>query len=224
MAKFVRRNKRRTFKKRRFSRKKRFTRRSTLPKYDGMIRLKLQATKELDNTDISGISNLVVEWGDQIAAPVTDVIRIRDCQEWVRFKNVYRFFRVQGVRMDYHPYGFSAGSTNIASEELLVGSNVVDGALTSGNIRLAVDFKAARANQRMVKYVGVAKSKKRSGGASEAGVPLSTALWHDVDSASNYHNGKTNFIVQNLGLPADQAAGVMYVTYYIWFKTQRTDT
>lgn len=79
--------------------------------------------------------------------------------------------------MRYKPYGFSAGSTNIASEELLVGSNVVGGVLNETNVRLAVDFKGSRANRPFNKYVGVAKSKMKSGGALQSGTPLTTAPW-----------------------------------------------
>jgi len=60
---------RRTFKRKRtFKRtKKRFIRkRSALPRYDGMVRVKLQASKEMIVRTMpgSGVSNFVVTWGD----------------------------------------------------------------------------------------------------------------------------------------------------------------
>jgi len=189
-----------------------------------MVRIKMQAFKELDNTDASGISTMLIDWGDQVNLPVANIIRVQDSIEFLRYKNLYRFFRIQGCRMDYKPYGFNAGSNNIASEELLVGSNLVAGVLNSTNIRLATDFAVRRSNQRHVKYVSVAKSKMKSGGAVESLTPQSTGPWMDTTSPNNYHNGVTKFIVQNLNLPAAQASGMMYVTYYVWFKVQRTDT
>lgn len=97
MAKF----KRRTFNRKRFpARKRTFRKRTTrfrrqpLPRYDGMVRIKMQAFKELNNTDVSGISSMLVDWGDQRNAPVADIIRLQDSIEWTRYKNLYRFFRI----------------------------------------------------------------------------------------------------------------------------------
>lgn len=97
--------------------------------------------------------------------------------------------------MDYKPYGFNSGNLNIATEELLVGSNSVGEALNETNVRLAVDFKVARANQRMTKYVGVAKSKRKQGGALGGGFQSSGARWMDVTSQDFYHAGNTKFFV-----------------------------
>lgn len=145
MAKFKRKfsKKKRTFKKRRFVR-----RRQPLPKYDGMVRVKMQASKEIIVRTLpgSGIANFLVSWGQQITAPGVDSMVIRDCAEWVRYKNLYRYFCVAGVRTEYKPYGFNAGSTDIISEELLVGSSPTGVAITTATIPLAVDFKVRRSN------------------------------------------------------------------------------
>lgn len=65
-----------------------------LPRYDGMVRVKMQAFKEMDNTDLAGIADILVDWGDQINPPAPNFIRIQDCPEWVRYSDLYRFFRV----------------------------------------------------------------------------------------------------------------------------------
>ncbi len=68
-----------------------FKRRSTLPRYDGMVRVKLSVAKEIDNNpDTDGIADMSIDWGDQVTAPEADVIRIRDTPEWVRYRNLYR--------------------------------------------------------------------------------------------------------------------------------------
>ncbi len=130
--------------------------------------------------------------------------------------------------MEYKPYGFNAGSTNIASEELLVGSTLSGEAIDVTNVRLAVDFKCRRSNQKLNKYVGVAKARYKNGSAWSAGSTYPSGSgnqrWLDVINGSPYHPGTTFWFAQNLGLPEDQACGIMYVTYYVWFKTQRLDT
>lgn len=126
--------------------------------------------------------------------------------------------------MEYKPFGFNAGVLNVVSEELLIGSNAGGLAINATNIRLAVDFTVKRANQSITKYVGVAKSKRKQGGNAFAIGQGSGAQWMDVESTDFYHAGGTKFISQNLNLPAMQGQGMMYVTYYMWFKTQRIDT
>ncbi len=64
MAKGYRRKPKRTFRKKRFSRKRRTTRRAPGIKYDGMIKVKLQATKEINNTDGNGVATFAVSWGN----------------------------------------------------------------------------------------------------------------------------------------------------------------
>ncbi len=191
-------------------------------KYDGMIKVKIQVVKELTNTDVSGVSSMTVGWGDQLLGGGLTRINIVDSTELARYTALYRYFSIQGVRMEYKPYGFNAGSTNIASEECLVGSNAVGNALNVTTIRLAVDFIARRANQNFNKYVGVAKARMKNTGALSGSVNTSGSRWSDVQSLDQYHEGLTEFIIQNLGLPADQPSGMMYVTYFVWFKTQRT--
>ncbi len=48
----------RSFKKKRFTRKRTFARRKSAIKYDGMVKVKIQATKEITNQDITGTSSM----------------------------------------------------------------------------------------------------------------------------------------------------------------------
>ncbi len=111
MAKFYRKS-RKTFRKRKTYRKKRtFAKRakSTI-RYDGMIKVKLSATKEINNTDVNGSATFLVHWGNQIQAPTASQMTIQDTPEWTRYGNLFKYFCVQGVKMEYKPYGFNSGS------------------------------------------------------------------------------------------------------------------
>jgi len=59
------------------------------------------------------------------------------------------------MKIEYKPYGFSAGSTDIASEEALIGSSVTGLGLNTVTVRLAVDFTLKKANTSWSKYVSV---------------------------------------------------------------------
>ncbi len=100
--------------------------------------------------------------------------------------------------------------------------------LDYSNIRLAVDFNCRRSNQKLNKYVGVAKARWKNGSTLSTGSTYPAGSgnqrWMDVTNGTAYFPGITFFFAQNLGLPVDQACGMMYVTYYIWFKTQRLDS
>lgn len=128
--------------------------------------------------------------------------------------------------MEYKPYSFNMGTVNIVSEELLVGSTVDGQALNTTSIRQAVDFHCQKASRNYRKYVGVAKSRFRNGSAlvSAIGSGSGNARWLDIVSGSPYSEGKTFFVAQNDGITAPAPNGIMYVTYYVWFKTQRIDT
>ncbi len=149
-------------------------------------------------------------------------MNIRDAPEWQRYSELYRYFCVAGVRMEYKPYGFNQGATDIVSEELIVGSSPTNVALTSTTIKLAVDYTTRRANVPYKKYVGTVKARMRNTGGTVA-ISGATNRWLNVASLENYHNGFTQIISQHLGLAVGRAAGMIYVTYYIWFKGQRTD-
>jgi len=97
----------RTFRKRRTFKKRRFSRRKPLPKYDGLVRVKFQASKESTVADGNGIANFRVDWGDQDSAVAIGSIKINDCSEKTRYFNLYRYFRVQGVSIRYMPYQFN---------------------------------------------------------------------------------------------------------------------
>jgi len=97
--------------------------------------------------------------------------------------------------MEYKPYGFNQGATNIASEELLVGSNTYGQVLDSTTVRLAVDFKCRRSNQPLHKYVGVAKSRAKQGNLGVGQAFQQSQRWMDVTSLSPYHSGNTFFSV-----------------------------
>ncbi len=169
---------RKKFRKRRMSRRRRTTRRKgTLPKYDGMVRVKIEVSKEMIVPAASAnIVEFNVTWGNQIAAPGTqNSIVIRDSPEWLRYQALYNYFRVQGVSMKYIPYGFQQGPAAVTSQELLVGSSVEGEALTQNTVKLAVDFHVQRASSNYHKYVGVAKSRMRNSGGGIAGIAGSSS-------------------------------------------------
>lgn len=128
--------------------------------------------------------------------------------------------------MEYKPYGFNSGATNIASEELLVASSLTGEALNTVSMRLAVDLVQKRANQAHTKYVSVAKARYKNGSALTGSLTSGSGnqRWLDIVAGSKYMHANTFFFLQNFGLPIGQAAGMMYVTYYVWYKTQRIDT
>lgn len=157
-----------------------------------MVRVKMQSSKEMiiRAAPGNGVANFLVSWGQQISATAIDTMVVRDCPEWVRYSQLYRYFCIAGVRTEYKPYGFNAGSTDIISEEMVVGSSPTGVPITTATIPLAVDFKVRRANQPMSKYVGTVKSRMRNTGAAAATVG-STSRWLDVSSTENYHLGHT---------------------------------
>lgn len=106
MAIRYRRKFKRATKKKRFFRKRTTSRRrSSGIKYDGMIKVKLQATREMIDSNISGISTQIINWGNQINGPnEISHANIKDCPEWVRYSELYKMFCVQGVKIMYKPY------------------------------------------------------------------------------------------------------------------------
>lgn len=66
MPKFYRRKFKRTYRKKRFVRKRTFGRRKSAIRYDGMIKVKLSAQKELMNNDVAGVSSMLVRWGNHL--------------------------------------------------------------------------------------------------------------------------------------------------------------
>lgn len=215
MAKRFRKAKR-TFRKKRFMRKR--SRKSALPRYDGMVRVKMTADKQTVVLDGFGNSAMIIDWGNQIDAPAAGAIRIQDTPEWDRYSSLYRYFRIQGVKMRWLPYQFNSGAAQIISEELAVGSSAVGSALDPTVIKLAVDYKVQQTSRQMFKYVGVAKSRRKNTGGSG-----DTSPWMDVESILEYHDGHTGFFSQVNGNPVGFANGIFFVTYYVWFKGQRTD-
>ncbi len=87
MAKFRRRT-RTTVRKRRFTRKRKFVRKAG-PKYDGMVKVKMQANKEMLVTGVNGEAEFRVNWGDQITGAAAGAIGINDCPEKARYFNLY---------------------------------------------------------------------------------------------------------------------------------------
>ena len=69
-----------------------------------MVKVKLQASKELNNGDLQGVSNMLVFWGNQLSATQANQIKILDCDEWARYSQLYKEFCIQGVKMEYKPY------------------------------------------------------------------------------------------------------------------------
>jgi len=164
MAKFRRRFKRATKKKRFFRKRTTSRKRKSSIQYDGMIKVKLQATSELNDGGITGVSTKTINWGNQInLANELAHVNIQDCPEWGRYSQLYKMFCVQGVKVEYKPYSFSTGTFDVISEELLVGSSRDGDTINSTAIRLAVDFHCQRANRNYKKYVGVAKDRMKNG-------------------------------------------------------------
>lgn len=117
------------------------------------------------------------------------------------------------------------GTANIVREELQVGSTTDGTPLTEVNLSLAIDFATRRVDRNFNKYVGVAKARFKNGSAfaGSVGSGSGNQRWLDVITGSNYSEGLTFFRFQNDGLVAPAPAGIMYVTYYVWFKQQRVD-
>lgn len=65
-----------TFRKRKFARKRTFSKKKSAIQYDGMIKVKMQATKELINTDIDGRSTMQINWGNQLAPPAANELNV----------------------------------------------------------------------------------------------------------------------------------------------------
>ncbi len=195
MAKFIRRKFKRTFKKKRFMRKRTKTARKSGIHYDGMIKVKLQATREFTNSGVTGVSTMNVLWGDHLSAPATNQLTIQDCPEWDRYKELYQQFCVQGVKIAYKPYSFNMGTANIISEELLVGSAVNNDALNTTSMRLAVDFHCQKASRNFNKYVGVQKSRFKNGSTTTGAINSGSGnqRWLQTVAGSPYSVGHTYY-------------------------------
>lgn len=220
MAKYVRRKFKRTFKKRRFTRKRTMTRKKSTINYDGMIKVKMQATRDFNNGDLNGVATMKVRWGNQLLAPSVNTLTIQDCPEWVRYRQLYKKFCIQGLKMEYKPWTYQMGATDVVSEELLVGSSVDGTDPNATNIRLAVDFTCKKASLRHNKYVGVAKSRFKNGSALTGGIGAGSGnqRWLDTVAGSDYSQGRTLFVAQHVGVSAPESCAIMYATWFVWFK------
>jgi len=105
-----------------------------------------------------------------------------------------------------------------------VGSNVAGIALNGTSVRLAVDYKTQNAATAFSKYVGTAKSRIKNSGAAQNGIETGSSPWIDTEAAHRYSNGLTYYRSQFFGTNVAFATGIFHVTYYVWFKGQRTDT
>lgn len=215
----------RIFKRKRFVKKRRFfKRRRPMPKYDGMIRVKMMATKQLMTGDATGTGSMLIKWGDQISAPSTTTLKPTDCEELDRYFTLYRDFCIQGVKVKFIPYRFSAGAILLAHEETLIGSQAQGGSITATNVRLAVDFNAQSQMKPVHKYVGVAKSRMKNSGDTVTSAVSGDSRWISTSNITKtYHSGHTFISTQIQGLAADVPLGMMTATYYFWFKGQRID-
>ncbi len=215
----------RKFKKRRVSRRRSFRKRRTpMPKYDGMIRIKMQATKEFVTTEGAPTKvSFFVQWGDQISGTQANVVNLLDCPEWVRYRDLYQAFSISGCKMHYMPYKFIRGTAPVTEQELLVGSSVTGEPISATNVRLAIDFKVKPAGQQLHKYVGVAKSRMRTSGGGLV-TTGGSQRWLFTNSGQRYSEGVTLLEPEYQGLASGSAMGIIYVTYYVWFKSQRINT
>lgn len=156
------------------------------PKYDGMIKIKMQANKEIFPDDASGTGQFTIHWGDQTTVPALNSLRLLDTAEIVRYTQLYDYWCIQGCKIKYIPYTFGAGDKNISGEELLVGSSVGGNALNGTNIRLAVDFNVKRATSGHNKYIGVAKARMRNTGTAAGGALIGSSRWQNVVAVQPY--------------------------------------
>ncbi len=117
--------------------------------------------------------------------------------------------------MEWKPFDYRPGGNTIVYEEMFVGSSVTGLALTETTMKLAVDFQAVSSNRKLKKYVGVAKSRSKN---------FVGVRWLSTESADVYSAGITHFMAQIAGVAAEVAIGRLTVTWYMWFKGQRTNT
>ncbi len=60
-----------------------------MPKYDGMVRVKFQATKEILVAGASGTAEFTVRWGDNVSGAMAGNIVLADCPEFPRYQALY---------------------------------------------------------------------------------------------------------------------------------------
>lgn len=98
--------------------------------------------------------------------------------------------------------------------------------MTITNMRLAVDFHCQKASRNYNKYVGVQKARFKNGSTlgTNPGSGSGSQRWIATDAATAYSEAETLFVAQNVGIIAPAPAGIVYITYYVWFKQQRIDT
>lgn len=88
------------FRRRMHKRKRRFSvKRRSVKKYDSMVKVKMAFKDEMTVTAASGIGEHVVRWGDQANGVTANITRIQNCAEWVRYRDLYQFFQVRGVKI-----------------------------------------------------------------------------------------------------------------------------
>ncbi len=115
--------------------------------------------------------------------------------------------------MVWKPFNYRPGPITIVYEELLVGSSAVGTLLSETTMKNAVDFQASNADRQFSKYVGTAKNRLRN---------FQGNRWLTTESDVPYSGGTTHFLSQIAGVGDEVALGRMWVSYYVWFKTQRT--
>ncbi len=92
----------RTFKRRRKSYRKK-GRGGGKPKYDGAVAIQMKVVKTFTQ-GASTVTGFGIIWGDQTAAlGSTNWITLKDSVEWARYIALYRYFKVNYVKMEYHP-------------------------------------------------------------------------------------------------------------------------
>lgn len=62
-------------------------------------------------------------WGDITTAGGTNnECVIQDCVEWARYQAFYRYFKINGIKMEFHPIDIS-GSSDVIFQNLQVGTS-----------------------------------------------------------------------------------------------------
>ncbi len=116
--------------------------------------------------------------------------------------------------MEWKPFNYRPGPVTIVYEEMFVGSSAVGTTLTEASMQLAVDFKSYSSDRKVSKYVGTTKNRLKN---------FQGSRWLDTQSAVTYSEGTTHWMAQVAGVNDGVALGRIWVTYYMWFKTQRTN-
>lgn len=91
--------------------------------YDTPLKIKCEVQKRLESQsdwvsyDDNDEGRMVVCWGSNI--PSTDFsLTLQDSLEFMHFKDQFQKYRVNGLKIEYEPFTYSAGSTQLSIRNL----------------------------------------------------------------------------------------------------------